>query len=92
MNLEDAIRESVAAGRWRVTYHARQRLRQRAIPLWQIEAGLEHGKVVSVFPLDQPNPSVLVEQELADGAKVNVGWSYVILTDEALLVTAYLPD
>lgn len=90
MNLEDAIRESVAAGRWRVTYHARQR--QRAIPLWQIEAGLEHGKVVSVFPLDQPNPSILVEQELADGAKVNVGWSYVILTDEALLVTAYLPD
>ena len=52
MNLEDAIRESVAAGRWRVTYHARQR--QRAIPLWQIEAGLEHGKVVSVFPLWLP--------------------------------------
>ena len=92
MKLVDAIRQAVAAGRWGLSSHAKKRIEQRGIVSWQLEAGLEGGSVTDVRPTDEPNPSIEVEQELADGTRVNVAWSYVILYDEALVVTAHFFD
>ena len=43
-------------------------------------------------PDDQPNPSVEVEQVLADGTDVKVVWSRVIRADIAKLVTVHFFD
>ena len=92
MNLVDAIRRAVLDGQYIATEHAEERLEERGIPLWQLEVGLSVGIVTDVRPLDEPNPSIVVSQELADGTKVNVVWSYSISADEARLVTAHFFD
>ena len=92
MNLVNTIRRAVSEGRYIATEHAEERLEERGIPLWQLEVGLSEGTVTAVRPLDEPNPSIEVEQELADGTKINVVWSYAIAADEARLVTAHFFD
>ena len=92
MNLGDTIRRAVLDGRFVATEHAEERLEERGIPFWQIEVGLSEGVVTECRPLDEPNPSIVVRQELADGTSINVVWSYCIADDEARLVTAHFFD
>ena len=49
-------------------------------------------KVIEEKPNDQPNPSVLVMQILADGSAVEAVWAHVVSGDFAKLVTVYFLD
>jgi hypothetical protein len=89
MDLVELIRTAVRDGRFLVSVHARQRLAERRVRLWQVEAGLETGIIQEVRPDDEPNPSIVVEELLPDGAACTVIWSWLAIGNEAKLVTVY---
>ena len=68
--LFDHIRQAVEAERFIVSNHADDRLRERMIELWQISSGLDDARLFSERPKDTPNPSIEIEQTLADGTPV----------------------
>lgn len=90
--LFDRIRDAVAQGRYVIGNHADNRLRERRIASWQIEAGLSTARLVESRPNDRPNPAVVVDQQLADGTSVRVVWSYLPYNERAKLVTVHFVD
>lgn len=91
MNLFDSIKAAVRDGRYLVSVHARQRLAERKVRLWQIESGIDDAELIEERPDDEPNPSVVVDQLLPDGAQVTVVWSWLGTSGNAKLVTIYFP-
>ena len=89
MELVEQIRDAVRDGRFLVSVHARQRLAERRVRLWQVEAGLETGAIEEVRPDDEPNPSIVVEEFLPDGTACTVIWSWLSISNQAKLVTVY---
>jgi hypothetical protein len=92
MDLTDLIQSALRDGRFVVSDHARGRLRQRRIALWQVEAGVDDWIVLEERLQDLPNPSIVCEQILADGTTVTAIWAWNSDSKEALLVTVYFPD
>lgn len=90
--LFDQIREAVAADRYAVGLHASDRLRERGILEWQVASGLPHAKLIKERPRDRPNPSVVVEQVLADGTSVIAVWAWLKADAGAILVTVHFDD
>jgi hypothetical protein len=91
MDLVEQIRSAVREGRFLVAVHARERLAERKVRLWQIEAGLETAIIVEVRPDDEPNPSIIVEEMLPDGTTIIVVWSWLTASNRAKLVTVFYP-
>jgi hypothetical protein len=91
-NLFDTIRRRVTNGSYVVGQHASERLEERGILEWQVVDGIDEATLLSQRPADQPNPSVEVEQILADGTKVKVIWSHIISADLAKFVTVHFFD
>jgi hypothetical protein len=60
--------------------------RNGKILLWHVESGLERGTIKEVRPDDEPNPSIVVEEMLPDGAMIQVVWSWLATTERAKLV------
>ena len=92
MNLPDLIQSAIQNGNFSISIHARQRLRQRKISLWQVETGVDNWIVLEERPQDNPNPSIVCEQSLPDGAKIIVVWAWHLDNNQALLVTVYFPN
>jgi len=92
MDLKTLIQNGVIQGRFLVSLHASRRLRQRKVPLWQIEAGVNEWVVIEERPDDLPNPSIVVEQMLQDGTTVTVVWAWDIDDNQPLLVTVFFPE
>ncbi len=92
MDLLQTIRVAVGEGRFLVTRHARQRLAERGLRLWQIEVGLQKGRLISIDVDAEPNPCVNLEQDLPDGTRVMAVWAWMATTQRAILVTAYIPN
>lgn len=88
-DLLNRIRQAVAEGCFVVSNHADDRLRERKIAAWQIEAGLEEAKLFRERPDTKPNPSVEVMQHLPDGTPVKAVWSLLGYTGVAKLVTVH---
>src|SRR5262245_26819131 len=91
-NLWDLIREAVSDDRYLVSLHADERCEERGISDWQVLAGVIDGVLLEERPLDEPNPSVVSRQSLADGTEIEVVWSWSDRTNRAILVTVYFPD
>jgi len=89
--LFDRIRAAVESERFVFTVHARRRLEARHIENWQLVASLPKAELVEERRSDDPNPSIVVRQLLADGTEVEAVWSYLRWNRTAQLVTAYLP-
>lgn len=87
-----AIEEAVRRERFLVSKHARDRLRQRSIPVWQITSSLTEGKLLAERPDARPHRAIEVRQNLPDGVDVKVVWSYDADEDEARLVTVHYFD
>ena len=92
MDLTDLIQSAVREGRFAVSHHAHRRLRERRIELWQVKVGMDEAVVVEERPQDQPNPSIVTQQALADGTTVVVIWAWSVEENQALLVTVFFPD
>jgi hypothetical protein len=90
--LWDRIRGAVAEGRWVIGNHADDRLRERKVPAWQVEAGVADAKLLRERPDEQPNPAVEVEQVLADGTPIKAVWSWLRYNRAAKLVTVHFFD
>ena len=90
--LFDKIRRAVAAGNFIVSDHADERLRERHVKLWQVEAGLAKAKLSHERPKAQPNPSIEVRQSLADGTPIRVVWAWLRPIKVAKLVTVYFDE
>jgi hypothetical protein len=90
--LFDTIRKCVGDGRYVVGVHAAERLEERGILEWQLVDGIATARLLEERPGDKPNPSVEVEQLLADGTAVKVVWSHIIRIDVAKLVTVHFFD
>jgi hypothetical protein len=92
MDLVELIKQAVREGDFLVSVHARERLAERRVRLWQVEAGLKSAGVEEVRPDDEPNPSIVVEEFLPDGTPVTVIWSWLESSNQAKLVTVYFRD
>jgi hypothetical protein len=92
MDLTDLIKSALRDGRFVVSHHARGRRRQRRIPLWQVEAGVDDWIVLEERPQDLPNPSLVCQQILADVTTVTAIWTWDAVSNEALLVTVFFLD
>lgn len=90
--LFETIKRLVLNGRYIVGDHAIDRLDERRILEWQIVCGVESSSLLSERPRDRPNPSIEVEQVLADGTDVKVIWSHIVSIDVAKLVTVHFFD
>lgn len=90
--LRRAIEEAVGRDRFLVSRHARERLRQRAIPLWQVTSSLADGTLLKERTNDRPHPSVELRHNLPDGTDIKVVWSYDAREAEARLVTVHYFD
>ena len=90
--LFNRIRVAVAPDRVTIGDHADDRLRERRIPVWQVLAGLDEGKLLRERPNAKPNPAIEVEQVLADGASIKVMWSWLGYNQTAKLVTVHFFD
>lgn len=89
MDLFEEIRDAVAIGKSLISRHAARRLAERQIEYWQLEAGLDDCELLEVRSDDEPNPSIVVVQDLPDGTEVNVVWAWLPQTGDALLVTVH---
>ena len=90
--LFDTIQRLVMDGRYVVGQHAVERLDERGVLEWQIVDGIEDATLLSERPNDLPNPSVEVEQVLADGTPVKAVWSLLNSANVAKLVTVHSFD
>jgi hypothetical protein len=90
--LFDTIRLRVTEGRYIVGQHAAERLEERGVLEWQVVDGIVNARLLSERPNDRPNPSIEVEEVLADGTPLMVVWSYIVLDDIAKLVTVHFFD
>lgn len=86
------IRHAVLDGRYLVGLHAAIQLDERGIPDWQVVAGIAAGQLLEERPSARPNPSVEVEEMLADGTHVKAVWSWLPVHKAAKLVTVHYFD
>ena len=91
-DLRRNIELAVSLDRFFVSKHARDRLRQRLIPLWPVTTSLPDGTLLAERPNDRPHPAIEVRQTLPDGTDVKVVWSYDAPEAEARLVTVHYFD
>jgi hypothetical protein len=92
MDLVETITAAVRESRYLVSVHARERLAERGVRLWQVEAGLDVSTIEEIRPDDEPNPSIVVETILPDGTPATVVWSWMAMSGQAKLVTVYFRD
>jgi hypothetical protein len=90
--LFDSIRSLVLKGSYVIGEHAVERLEERGILEWQVVDGIEYGLLLVERISDLPNPSVEVQQLLADGTAIRAIWSHLKYADFAKLVTVYYSE
>lgn len=59
---------------------------------WQVIAGAAEGRLLMERPWTEPNPSIELDQILADGTSVKVVWSWLAEASVAKLVTVHFYD
>ena len=92
--LVDTILAAIRSGNFIVSRHGARRLRQRKIPLVQIEDETLAAEraAIQLRVNSKPNPTIMVELVLADGTPVVAIWSWMKDHEAAQLVTVYFPD
>ncbi len=90
--LFEKIRAAIALEQFVVSNHADDRLRERRVVVWQVVAEITAAKLLDERPSDRPNPSVVVDEMLADGTQVRVVWSWDKNDGLARLVTVHFLD
>ena len=88
---QDLLR-AVGDGRFLVTRHATERLRSRRIPLWQVVDVTLTARIWFEHPHRLPHPTAECHGVLPDGRTLCAVWSWVVLEQEARLVTAFVPE
>lgn len=83
------VRRAVLDDRFVVSWHADARCEERGISVWQLAAGIEDAELVRERRGSKPNPSVVLQQALADGDEVEVIWAWLGASERAKLVTVY---
>ena len=90
--LFNKIQAAIHNDRYLVSWHADERCEERGVSDWQIIAGFTDAELIRERPKSKPNTSVVVRQELADGAEIEAIWAYLADSDRAMLVTVYFKD
>ncbi len=91
--LLETIRRAIVEDRYLVGVHAAERLEERGIIMeWQVVAGIGLAQLLAEKPNARPNPTIELEQELADGSAVKVVWSWLRQSNVAKLVTVHFFD
>ena len=86
------IRQAVEENRYVVSWHADERCEERDVTAWQLVVGLAEGRLIEERPDTRPNPSVVVQETLPNGAVVEVVWSWIKQGRKAKLVTVYFAE
>ncbi len=90
--LFNRVQRAVREDRYLFSDHADNMLRERGITHWQIVSGMDEVSLLSERPATRPNPTVEVQEILADGTPVKVVWAYLRALDFAKLVTVHFID
>jgi hypothetical protein len=87
--LFNTIRQLVVQEKYALSIHVLERLRERKIVQWQVIDGITQAVLLSERPNTLPNPTVELQQQLADGATIKVVWALLSNQQAALLVTVH---
>ncbi len=90
--LSDAILQLIAQERYLIGIHAANMLEERGIMEWLVVAGVADGRILSERPTTQPNPTIEIDQTLADGTRCKTVWARVVRNNIAKLVTVHFYD
>ena len=87
--LFDTIRQRVREGKYLVSVHATERLKERRLHMSQVVVGTMGGTLLLECPNASPNPTIEVQVILPNGIKCKAVWSYIANDDRAKLVTVH---
>ena len=90
MELSD-ITSAIIAGRIVPTDHADEKAEIEGLQMSEVHQATLRGEIIEDYPNDFPHPSCLILGYLDDGDPVHAVWAYNRSTEEAILVTVYLP-
>jgi hypothetical protein len=90
--LHTEIVAAIQEDRYLVSLHADERCEERGVTAWQLVAGIENATMLRERPRSKPNPSIVLEQQLADGSVVEAIWAWLAASGRAILVTVYFRD
>jgi hypothetical protein len=90
--LFDNVVAAIQADRFVISWHADERCEEREITAWQLAVGIDDAQLVRERPRSKPNPSVVIQHQLADGTEVEAVWSWLAESHRAMLVTVYFRD
>jgi Domain of unknown function (DUF4258) len=86
------IKALVQAGKFRISQHGDEEMREDGISLTALLGSVENATVIEDYPDAWKGPTVLVLQEF-DGTRFHAIWGLSkVSPDIASLVTAYVPD
>ncbi|MBI1347615.1 hypothetical protein GC163_15145 [bacterium] len=88
----EEIRNAVLTGRYLVSRHARQRMAERHVRLWQLESSMDDASILSVDVQHEPHPLVNLSHELPDGMYATAVWAWLPITRQAMLVTVFIEE
>lgn len=87
-----AVPESLRLGLVRVSSHALTEAEEDGLILSHIEVACLAGECIEDYPTDPRGPSCLVLGQLADGSAIHALRGFDAPSQQAILITVYLPD
>ena len=91
MNIEE-IGDAISSGRYQITNHAREEVRDDQITVNELVDSVLSGKIIEEYLDDRPHPSCLIYGRTSEAKPIHGVWAYDAEMSRAILVTIYRPD
>jgi len=87
-----AVCGALRTGFVRVSSHALREAEADGLTLQEIEAATSAGECIEDYPADRRGPSCLVLGQHSEGLAIHALWGFDESSQQAILITVYLPD
>ena len=91
-DLSDLIRQAVAANKYAITRHARDRKNERGVEEGEIMGAILNGEVIERYPQATPYPKCLFMHEVRPGRPLYISCAYNEQRQQARIITIHWFD
>ena len=91
MELSDIL-SAIRSDKSEPSLHARREAQADGLTIPEVRRATLRGEIIEDYPNDFPHPSCLILGYLDNGDPVHAVWAYNRRSEEAILVTVYLPN